>query len=290
MKNRSINIIGCGRVGTTLGYLLSKKTSYKVKSILDISQQSAQEAVNFIKEGESCPSYSDLKKADLWLITANDHSIACICSDLVKNNLLDKCNVVVHCSGLLGSEILNTARDVGCFTASIHPITSFAKPKITISNFKGTYCSFEGEEEAYKIINPLFRKIGGKVIKIKPEQKSTYHIAAVFASNYLISLMKIARDLFIQSGIDKKTAAILVDNLIAKTIYNAKNESPHLWKALTGPIYRNDIETISKHLDAIKNDTVLLHLYKNMGTVLLDMLSDDMVDKKQLRKLLKETC
>lgn len=255
----TINFIGCGKVGKTLARLFVDKKSAVVKGVCNLNEKSAQAAVDFIREGKSYTDITQLSFADIYFITTTDSAIEKVCEDLVRCNLLKKGVIVVHCSGSLSSEILKKARGAGCYTASIHPLKSFAHPEVSITDFAGTFCSYEGDEEAYFILHRLFSSIGAIVFRIKKEYKPLYHTASVIANNYLIALHYTASQCYQKSGIEPAMASKIASQLMQEALKNL-NSLSHT-DALTGPLQRGDIETVKENLSALNNLPEIKNLY-----------------------------
>ena len=125
--------------------------------------------------------------------------------------------------------------------------------------------------------------MGGIVLEIEVEKKRLYHAAAVAASNYLVTLVHLALELNKAAGLPGDTPFDALHPLIKGTLSNINAKG--IPDALTGPIARGDVETVSVHLEAIEKDApALLSLYKCLGLYTVDLarakgLSKDVADK-----------
>jgi predicted short-subunit dehydrogenase-like oxidoreductase (DUF2520 family) len=110
----------------------------------------------------------------------------------------------------------------------------------------------------------LAESMEGKYVIIKPEDKVLYHIAAVIACNYLVTLVKLATDIWHKFGVSDSESINALMPLIRGTLNNIENIGlPH---CLTGPIARGDIGTVKKHLQALLAESVHLQTgYKELG-------------------------
>jgi predicted dinucleotide-binding enzyme len=61
---KKLNIIGCGRIGKTLGRLWHERGCFKIQDVLNRSLTSASQAVSFIGEGRAISAYSAMQEAD----------------------------------------------------------------------------------------------------------------------------------------------------------------------------------------------------------------------------------
>jgi len=112
--------------------------------------------------------------------------------------------------------------------------------------------------------------LGSICLTIKTEAKTLYHASAVVASNYLVTLQDLALRLIGEAGLSGDDAFKVLNPLIKGTLSNIENVGAI--KALTGPIARGDIETITRHLDEIGEKTPnLLLLYKILGQYTVDI-------------------
>jgi predicted short-subunit dehydrogenase-like oxidoreductase (DUF2520 family) len=178
--------------------------------------------------------------------------------------------VVIHCSGALSSDILSSARACGAVVATLHPLQSFASVDQAVSLLPGSFCTIEGDKSALPLVCQMIEDIGGIVLEIAPEKKTLYHAAAVAASNYLVTLMHLALELNKAAGLPWDISINVLLPLIRGTLSNIDEKGiPH---ALTGPIARGDVATVSAHLAAIEKDVPgLLPLYRCLGLYTVDL-------------------
>ena len=145
---KTLNIIGCGRVGKVLGRLWNQQDIFEVQDVLNRSVDSARRSVEFIGAGRPLDDYTALRAADLCLIGASDDQIVPCTTRLFETGGLRPGGILFHCSGALPSSILR--RD-GVLSASVHPIRSFADPEQAARDFAGTWCGIEGEHGAMDV-------------------------------------------------------------------------------------------------------------------------------------------
>ena len=281
----TVNIIGAGNLGKTIGKLIFTHDVGFIQEICNTSTKSGIEAASFIGQGD-VKTISELLPADITFITTPDDQIECCCQELSRSAKLKKNSIVVHCSGSLSSEVLRTAKEKGCFVASVHPMRSFAKPDISFKQYNGTYCAIEGDDEAITVLEELFTKIGSVVYAINKEKKSSYHAAGVFASYYLVTLCQNSLLCLKGAGVENEMSMKIIASLMQSTLNNLETTlSPE--RSLTGPIKRGDINTIAKHLSDIPEP--LSNLYKTLGLATLSIahLPEDV--EKKIAELLSPT-
>lgn len=246
---KTLNIIGCGSVGMALGTLWVKNRIFVLQDVLNRSRDSAQRAVAAIGAGQAVENFAALRAADIYLIATPDDQIAACCEALARAGTLSPGNIVFHCSGALRSTQLQAAANHGAAVASIHPIRSFADPEQVVRDFAGTWCGMEGDQAALDLLSDAFSAIGAQLVRINGEQKILYHSAAVFACNYLVSLLDVAQATYVKAGIAPDVALKLMAPLVRETVENVLRRGPAA--ALTGPIARGDLETVEKQQRAV---------------------------------------
>ncbi|CAM4375955.1 MAG: hypothetical protein LEGION0403_FIIPPAGN_02054 [Legionella sp.] len=279
------NIIGAGNLGKTIGYLFgnSLTNQLQINSICNTSLASSDKAVKFI--GAGYPTTLDkLTTCEITLISVQDDLIEAIAEKISAQDNIIPGSIFFHCSGSLTSDALKSLRSKGAYVASIHPMKSFASPELSITNFKGTFCAMEGDQEALSILEPLFTGIGAFTYHIEKSKKSLYHAAGVFASNYLVTLSQKALECLTESGVENNMAMQIITNIMKGTISNlATTLSPE--QSLTGPIKRGDVSTIKKHISAF-SDTDTKEIYTHLGKETLKLAGHDENVKDSLTKAL----
>lgn len=261
---QSIAIVGCGTIGTTLGKLFAE-VGYPIVGVASRRLESARRTAEFI----GISNYSDnsvhiTSDADIVFVTTTDSAIQSVCNEIAMQNGFKKSSFVFHCSGAYASEILASARQCGTHVGSLHPLQSFASVEQALQMVAGCTCTFEGDPEALPLARELVREIGADFIQIGVQDKPLYHAAAVVASNYLVTLLNLVIELNQLIGISEKYSIKAFLPLIRGTLHNVEDLGIHM--ALTGPIVRGDIDTITSHIEAIKTRAPqLLPLYMALG-------------------------
>jgi predicted short-subunit dehydrogenase-like oxidoreductase (DUF2520 family) len=252
--------IGAGIVGTALAVLLSRK-GYNVAAVYSRTRASAEKLAGRVKGCKTAYSSQEVADtADLVFITTPDAAISSVAAKVKWNSN----NSVVHCSGADSTAVLEPARQLGAKVGGFHPLQTFAGVDRAIENIPGTTFALESDEPLLSTLKEMASALGGNWITLKAGDKVAYHAAAVFACNYLVTLVKMAADLWQTFSIptDQATKALLP--LIRGTLHNI--ETIGIPNCLTGPIARGDAGTVEKHLDTIREKTpALLFAYQELG-------------------------
>jgi predicted short-subunit dehydrogenase-like oxidoreductase (DUF2520 family) len=198
--------------------------------------------------------------AEMVFITTPDDVIAQVCDEVRWH----KRQSVVHCSGAHSVDILEPAKKLGAAVGSFHPLQTFADVDQAIENLPGSIFALEAEEPLLSMLKKLTSLLNGNWVKLGSGDKVLYHAAAVFACNYLVTLVKLAQDLWKDFGVSSKEATRALLPLLRGTINNIDNIG--LPNCLTGPVARGDLDTIKRHLSALETRSPsLLTTYKELG-------------------------
>jgi len=267
---KTMNLIGCGAVGQTLGRLFHEAQVFEVQDILTTSLERARQAAGFVGAGRPVSGYDQMRRADLFLIGVPDDGIAGCAADLAASGLVLDEAVVCHLSGALSSSVLDPITRAGGLVASVHPVNSFADPQVSVHSFVGTWCGIEGAPGAIDLLTPAFSAIGGRVFSVDPRFKSIYHAGAVLVCNYLTALMETGMRAYEKGGLDRETAFEVMEPLVRGTVDNIFRVGTV--QALTGPIARGDGATVARQLDALDEwDGQTAGIYRALGRVALEL-------------------
>jgi predicted short-subunit dehydrogenase-like oxidoreductase (DUF2520 family) len=258
-QKTTISIIGTGRLGTTLGVALLHG-GFHVRSLVARRVQTARKAARLL-DGEvqllAAKELPQLLPADVFLITVPDDQIPSVAEEM---SALEFTATALHTSGALSSDVLSPLRKRGWHTGSIHPLLSVSHAGDPI---EGAFWSVEGDKSAVRIGKKIVRDLGGKSFFIRSEDKPLYHAAAVMVSGNVTALFDVALEMLSDSGIKRTTARNILLPLIASTIRNLETKDPA--HALTGTFSRGDLETVKRHLAALKRNPDALELYRLLG-------------------------
>lgn len=255
-----LGFIGAGTVGTALAVLLRSK-GYQV---VGVSSRSRDSAENLAKAVDGCRVLKNNQEvadtAEFVFITTPDDAIAGVVSQVKWRNRQS----AVHCSGADSTDILEPARESGAMVGSFHPLQTFAGVEQAIENIPGSTFAVEAGEPLLSTLKDMSTALNGRAIELQASDKVAYHAAAVFACNYLVTLVKLATDLWQTFSIPPDQAIKALLPLIRGTLHNI--DTMGIPQCLTGPIARGDTGTIKKHLEALqKKAPALLSPYKELG-------------------------
>ena len=259
----SLSIIGAGRLGTTLAVALNGRR-YPVQSLVARDLKHARKAAALLDgkvQAYPAKKIGLLPQADLFLISTPDDQIASVAAQLSRLNY-DPKPTALHTSGALSSEVLSPLRAKGWSTGSVHPLISVSSANDSI---EGAFWSVEGDRRAVRLAKMLVRDLGGTSFSIRTADKPLYHAAAVMTSGNVTALFDVALEMLVECGLTRKTARRILQPLLVSTVHNLETKDPAA--ALTGTFSRGDVETVKRHLAALKDHDLeaALKLYRLLG-------------------------
>ena len=248
----NIGIIGAGKVGVSVGRYL-KDNNIQISGFYDIDSDNAAFAAQFTQT--DC--FSDLeelvKVSDTLFITTPDYVIGSVWDCIIKNkNMSVKNKIVCHFSGALSSDVFTDSQSTGAFVCSIHPMLAFSDKLTSYRIPANTFFAVEGDETAVSAVKSLFESLGNTVCRIDKSKKSLYHTAASVLSNELVALIDMGYSLLEQCGFSREEAVKATQNLVSGNVKSVLENG--CVNALTGPVERNDLQTVKKHVESLNGE------------------------------------
>ena len=181
-------------------------------------------------------------------LTVPDAAVASVAGEVAAGGDIQATVAFVHCSGALGLGPLGplaARHPVGSF----HPLQSFPRPRPPEA-FRGSLVAIDaGSLALRRRLERLARDLGAKPRGVDEVDRVVYHAAAVFASNYLVALAGEAVELLGTIGWSETEAVAGLVPLMGGALAEVERRGPT--RALTGPIRRGDVETVTRHLEAL---------------------------------------
>lgn len=261
---KEITIIGSGAVAKALAVNLKRK-HFSVTIIGRTKKKITNLALTVSGKAYLFNEAEEKQFQNLTVIAVKDDAVADVVQIIWRSCRSLNGAVFFHVSGGLTSSLLQPLAMLGAETASFHPMQTFPKRAMQKNPFSGITISLEGNRKAVQTGKLLAEILGAKTIVLSSEKKALYHTAGIFASNYLVTLLSIVREIAVEAGIPQKKVWEVYLPLMQTTLMNASAIT--LEKALTGPISRGDVKTVQKHLQALSKKKLrhLVPLYAALG-------------------------
>ncbi len=270
-----IGFIGAGFVA----FSLSKYLNDKYHNVVGIYSKDIKDAME-LSSFSYVECYSKLVDliydCDALFLTVNDDEIKNVVNELIKLKVNNK--ILIHTSGSKSSLEFNELNDNN-YCYSLHPIYAFNSKYESYKNLDKVYFTLEGNEKYTDDIKALFPD---HVKVIDRNEKAKYHLGCVFISNLVCGLINEGLDIFKSIGIDDLS---IFNPLIENNINNILNKGPV--DALTGPVVRNDYDTIKAHLENVIDKDKKIYIY--LSYILINMAKNKKNnDYEKLIKLLED--
>ena len=232
-----IAIIGCGRVGSMLACALADH-GWPVSHLASSTRASADRLGGMIDGSivHATPQEA-VDAARTVLLTIPDDAITTVSDSLSWS----ADHLVIHCSGSLGLDVLPSTVHRG----SLHPIMTIpAEPSPSI--LEGATFAIDGDGDIRSILEQMTVDVGGRPIRIKPEDRVLYHLSCLLVGGYLSSLGAEAAGLWSQMGFDTQRGIEALAPMISQVGNNLGDQG--IPSALQGTVHRGDVEAIRAHL------------------------------------------
>jgi predicted short-subunit dehydrogenase-like oxidoreductase (DUF2520 family) len=280
--NKNVVIIGAGRISYPLASALTK-SEYNIVSIISKNINSSKALAKKIRIDNFSDDLNDISKsASIYFLTVPDGEIAAVASEISKLKLNFRQSLFIHLSGAENISVLKSLKRKKAKTASLHPMQTFPSKKIV--SLKGVHAALETDNEStYKSLLKISKDLHLIPFRIESKNKSYYHLAGIYASNFLAGNLYLANQLLSLNKIDREKHFDILRSTINSTLKNIENVGPA--NALSGPVDRGDIQTIKNHISSLKkivkksSSNYFSTLLKNYLLQSLSLI--DLVEEKQ---------
>jgi predicted short-subunit dehydrogenase-like oxidoreductase (DUF2520 family) len=282
MQNQKVAIVGAGKVGSVLARALYHR-GYQLTGIVSSTLESAYQLANQFGVAAGTTESSVVPNAQIVFITTPDRCIGEVAGQIAKDNGFYPGQIVIHTSGCLPVEVLQPASEQGAFIGCMHPLQSFANKELASENLSGIYFALSGQVQVVEQAEKIVKAFGGKCFTIIDKDKALYHAAACIVSNYTVSLMHWAGQIYGRFGLSPEESSAALLPLLQGTVKNIRQMGPT--QGLTGPISRGDGITLNAHMGALKNE-MEKRLYAQLGLYTLGVaLEKGTIDNQQAKIL-----
>lgn len=245
-----VYIIGSGNIAWSLVRSFSS-ASLPVKGIWSRNHEAGME----ISDTFHIPFIEDkilFGREGIFILAISDSAIQSMAKQINKNS------VVIHTSGTTSIEIF-THKNAGVF----YPLQTFSKYKSV--NFSEISILIEYSNNNVKNLLKFWaKKLNTQSYICNSEDRMNYHIAAIFACNFVNHMIAQSEKWLKIHHLDFN----LLKPLMIETIQKALMQGA--FSSQTGPAIRKDKITIEKHLKALESNPDLKKLYSFVTKSIFD--------------------
>lgn len=240
-----IGIIGCGKVGATIGAAW-REAGHAIIGVSATSAQSRERAEEMLPGVPILPPDDVAERAELLLVAVPDDEIESLVSGLATVGRIHAGQIVVHCSGRYGTDVLEAGTRLGALPIALHPSLSFTGTTVDLPRLRQATIAVTAPAPIRPVGEALVVEMGSEPIEIAEADRPLYHAAITHASNHSITIISEAMDMLAEAGVGDPSRVLtaLVDASVSNTLQNGS-------RALTGPVSRGDVGTIAAHLAAL---------------------------------------
>ncbi|HEX04445.1 MAG TPA: DUF2520 domain-containing protein [Bacteroidetes bacterium] len=270
VPQQRICVVGYGAVGAALTKAL-RQAGFRISAVCDIPTSPQFAAA--VSDGFHVSSLETIDlDCELLIIATPDQSIEPLAKNIAEkwaaSNLPNpESRIVMHLSGAHNLTPLQPLADLGWQTAAFHPIQTFP-PGSGSERFVNIHVGITADPTALTMLTELALCLGVQPLIVPENERPRYHLASVIVSNFLPLLLELGASCLDGITDDRDAAVKALLPLMQGMMDSLDSHSPA--EAITGPVIRNDLETVRVHL-ASDIDDATLALYKHLTLKLVDL-------------------
>ena len=243
-----IAVIGAGKAGTAVAVAWSR-SGHAITAVAGRAA-TAERAATWLPGVPVLPVDETARSGEALVLAVPDDAITGAAAAVA--GVIEPGTWVLHLSGAAGLEVLDPIVGSGGRRLALHPLQTFADVTGAVAALDGSTVAVTGDdEEGFALGERLARDLGGVPFRLADAMRPRYHAAAVFASNYLVTVSGAAALVFASAGVPDPLTAMAP--LQDATLANVHRLGPQA--ALTGPAVRGDAGTIARNLAALHPTT-----------------------------------
>jgi predicted short-subunit dehydrogenase-like oxidoreductase (DUF2520 family) len=242
----SFVLVGAGRVGTAVSRLLVD-AGHSFAGVASRRASSAERAAKFLAGPVFSPEV-ELPPSDVVLIGVTDPSIEDVSATLASHDVAGR--VFWHLAGSLGLAPLKPALERGAIGCAIHPVQACPDVATAITRLPGSAWGVTSSPEAAAWARRTVEEsLQGNPVQVAEENRPLWHTASVIVSNGIAALMASGESILEAIGVEEPQDVL--GPLAAGTVLNAQSGGGG-GATLTGPVVRGEVETVHRHLRALR--------------------------------------
>lgn len=256
-----VGVVGAGKVGAVLGAAL-QRAGHDVVAVSAVSQASLDRAADLLPGVPVRTVPEVVADAELVLLAVPDDALADLAQGLSTTGAWQAGQIVAHTSGRHGAAVLEPVRRHHAFPVAIHPAMTFTGTAMDLERLPDCCFGVTAEEKVLPMASALVLDMGAEPVTIAEEDRAAYHCALAHGSNYLVTLTSQAMEILDAAGVEEP--AHVLRPLLNAALDNALRLRD---AALTGPVARGDVGTVSTHLDVLEDRVPdVLATYRALAT------------------------
>lgn len=237
-----VGIVGAGRVGSVLGAALAR-AGHEITGVVAVSAASRTRAERWLPGVPVRATADVVAGADLVLLAVPDDALRALIAGLAETGAWRAGQLAAHTSGAQGIGVLDPAAARGVAALALHPVMTFVGRPEDLDRLDGAMFGVTADDALRPVAESLVVEMGGEPVWVPEPARPLYHAALTVGSNHLVTLIADALALLDGAGVEQS------DHLLAPLVSAALDNALRLRDgALTGPVSRGDVATVTAHL------------------------------------------
>lgn len=238
----TVGVVGAGRVGAVLGAALAR-AGHRVTGVYAVSEASRERAAALLPGVPVADVPTVVAGAELVLLAVPDDALAGLVSGLAATGAWQAGQLVVHTSGRVGTAVLDPVRAHHAFGLALHPAMTFTGTAMDLDRLVECVFGVTTDPELAPVAEALVLEMGGTPHAVAESERVAYHAALSHGANHLVTLTAEAMELLTRAGVSEPR------RVLAPLLHAALDNALRMGDAaLTGPVSRGDVGTVSDHL------------------------------------------
>jgi predicted short-subunit dehydrogenase-like oxidoreductase (DUF2520 family) len=246
-----VTILGAGKVGRALAHALERRghrvTLHGARGVLETLASGDQVS--------RAPRITD----PLLVLAVRDPDLPKLARELVRRRCVSRRTVVLHVAGALGPEVLSPLDKHVAGVGQAHPLLAFAERPDGARVRRRSHSASLRWDDALLLIAGDPRAVAqahklGRALGMRPRHwsridRALYHAAAVVLGNGAVALAAAAATLLRAAGAPERD----IPRALAPLLHSVADNIGTLGlpSALTGPVRRGDVATVTRHIQRI---------------------------------------
>ena len=243
-----IVIVGSGNVAESLAQAIAEAEGLELVQIFARNEERGRKVAEL---AQTEWSGSELKEADLYLISVSDNAVA----EVAKSLPIPEGAVVAHTAGCCTLDSLAPH----IHRAVVYPFQTFTAGRKV--DFAKGYIFLEGAtDHALKTIEELAHALTENVLPADTARRAVIHLSGVFACNFANAMYANAAEVLAKEGLPFDIVAPVIEET-AKKVVESKNPA----RSQTGPARRGDTQTLERHRKMLADEVQKREIYDKIS-------------------------
>lgn len=243
----NVVILGSGNVASHLSIALYN-AGYNILQVFSRNQNSSKELASKTSSQKTDIIEEIFLDADIYFFCMNDTANL----EISKTIKLKRNPIIVHTAG---SQSISIFSDLSENHGAFYPFQTFTKD-VKTDFTKVPICIEASNDKTLNNLKLIADHLGCKSHFIDEKGREILHLTGVFAANFLNHCVSISEEILKENNIDTN----IIKPLLEQSFYKILNIGAT--NSQTGPAIRNDIPTLNKHVNLLKDNEQYSNVYK----------------------------